>query len=306
VYGGIGYGAVLLAGGHSVLLMKPPPRVLVIRGGAIGDFILTLPAIRLLRETIAGCHLEVIGYPAIAELARAAGLADSVRSLEHRTMAAALRQNAPIDEALAEHLRSFNLVVSFLYDPDGLFRASMERVGVKTLIECSPRVQNEGDTPPNSSPKAWKSLRCSWRTNICTAHFERVSCGKTRVAIHHRQRLGEEKLAAGALAAARRRIFRPRGRFHHRRGRTGARREDCENHANWHALRLSELARPSCHLLRLSRPRQRHLASGRRVRCAVAAALWPHRSCRLGTATALGEPFMRWRVAIWPHWILSA
>ena len=28
------------------------PRVLVIRGGAIGDFILTLPAIRLLREKL--------------------------------------------------------------------------------------------------------------------------------------------------------------------------------------------------------------------------------------------------------------
>ena len=124
--------------------MKPQPRVLVIRGGAIGDFILTLPAIRLLRETIAGCHLEVIGYPAIAELARTAGLTDSVRSLEHRTMAPLFAKTAPIDEALAEHLRSFNLVVSFLYDPDGHFRVSMERVGVKTLIECSPLVQNDG------------------------------------------------------------------------------------------------------------------------------------------------------------------
>ncbi len=125
--------------------MNPPPRVLVIRGGAIGDFILTLPAIRLLRETIAGCHLEVIGYPAIAELARSAGLADSIRSLEHRTMAPLFAKTAPIDEMLAEHLRSFNLVVSFLYDPDGHFRASMERVGVKTLIECAPRVQNDGE-----------------------------------------------------------------------------------------------------------------------------------------------------------------
>lgn len=96
--------------------MKPPPRVLVIRGGAIGDFILTLPAIRLLRETIAGCHLEVVGYPSIAELARSAGLVDAVRSLDHRTMAPLFAQTAPIDEELSEYLRSFNLVVSFLYD----------------------------------------------------------------------------------------------------------------------------------------------------------------------------------------------
>jgi ADP-heptose:LPS heptosyltransferase len=117
------------------------PRVLVIRGGAIGDFILTLPAIRLIRESIPHGHLEVLGYPGIIDLALEAGLADAVRSLEHRTMAPLFARNAAIDEALAEYLRSFTLVVSYLYDPDGHFRASLERVGVKTLIECPHRVE---------------------------------------------------------------------------------------------------------------------------------------------------------------------
>ena len=120
--------------------MKPPPRVLVIRGGAIGDFILTLPVLRLLREMIPNCHLEVMGYLSIATLAQSAGLANDVRSLDHRTMAALFAKNAPIDEALAEHLRSFNLVVSYLFDPDGYFRGNLERLGVKTLIECPHRI----------------------------------------------------------------------------------------------------------------------------------------------------------------------
>jgi heptosyltransferase III len=117
------------------------PRVLVIRGGAIGDFILTLPAIRLIRESIPGCHLEVLGYPGIIDLALAAGLADAVRSLEHRNMAPLFAKGAPIDPALADYLLGFNLVVSYLYDPDHHFRASLERVGVKTLIECPHRVE---------------------------------------------------------------------------------------------------------------------------------------------------------------------
>ncbi len=120
--------------------MKPPPRVLVIRGGAIGDFILTLPAIRLLRETIAGCHLEVLGYPGIIELATTAGLADATRSLEHRSMALLFAPGAPIDEALVEWLKSFNLVVSYLYDPDGHLRGNMERIGVKTFLAMPSRV----------------------------------------------------------------------------------------------------------------------------------------------------------------------
>ncbi|MHB1079206.1 MAG: glycosyltransferase family 9 protein [Prosthecobacter sp.] len=165
--------------------MHPQPRVLVIRGGAIGDFILTLPALRLLRETIAGCHLEVIGYPAIAELARTAGLADSIRSLEHRTMAPLFAKTAPIDEALAEHLRSFNLVVSFLYDPDGLFRASMERVCVKTLIECSPLVKPDGPHASKQLAKGLEKLAMFLENeHLQRAYFQPQPKNQNRIAIH--------------------------------------------------------------------------------------------------------------------------
>ena len=121
--------------------MNPKARVLVIRGGAIGDFILTLPAIRLLRENIADCHLEVLGYPGIIDLAVTAGLADATRSLEHRTMAPLFARGATIDEGVCDYLRSFNLVVSYLYDPDGFLRENMERIGVRTFIAASHRVE---------------------------------------------------------------------------------------------------------------------------------------------------------------------
>lgn len=118
-----------------------PPRVLVIRGGAIGDFILTLPAIRLLRENISNAHLEILGYPSIIELATAAGLANSTRSLEHQSMAKLFVPNIVLDEAITAYFSSFNLVVSYLYDPDGYFRDNMERIGVKTFLEASHRVE---------------------------------------------------------------------------------------------------------------------------------------------------------------------
>jgi ADP-heptose:LPS heptosyltransferase len=116
------------------------PRVLVIRGGAIGDFILTLPAIRLLRASIPGAHLEVLGYKPITELAVAAGLADATRNLEHASMAKLFVPNAVLDGELHDWLSSFNLVVSYLFDPDGILRANMERTGVKTFLDCPHRV----------------------------------------------------------------------------------------------------------------------------------------------------------------------
>ena len=165
--------------------MPTQPRILVIRGGAIGDFILTLPVLRLLRDMIADSHIEVLGYPAIAELARSAGLADSIRSLEHRTMAPLFAKTAPIDEALAEHLRSFNLVVSFLYDPDGHFRASMERISVKTLIECSPIVQPGGPHASRQLARGLEKIAMFLEdVHLLRAHFEPRPHTNPRIAIH--------------------------------------------------------------------------------------------------------------------------
>ncbi|MEY5016502.1 MAG: hypothetical protein RIS92_2860, partial [Verrucomicrobiota bacterium] len=42
--------------------------ILVIRGGALGDFILTLPAIGALRRAFPESRLEILGYPRIAGL----------------------------------------------------------------------------------------------------------------------------------------------------------------------------------------------------------------------------------------------
>jgi heptosyltransferase-3 len=117
------------------------PNVLIIRGGAIGDFILTLPAIRLVRESIPNARIEILGYKPIIDLAVAAGLADSTRHLEHAGMARLFAPNVPLEGGVADYFRSFNLVVSYLYDPDGIFRGNMERLGVKTFLEASHRVE---------------------------------------------------------------------------------------------------------------------------------------------------------------------
>lgn len=117
------------------------PRILIIRGGAIGDFILTLPAIQLIRESVPGAHLEVLGYPAIIGLAKAVGIVEATRSLEHGSMARLFAPGSKIDDELMEYFRRFNMVVSYLYDPDGFFRGNMERIGVKTFIEVPHHVQ---------------------------------------------------------------------------------------------------------------------------------------------------------------------
>lgn len=118
--------------------------MLVIRGGAIGDFILTLPAIQLIRESIPGVQIEIMGNHGIVELALASGHADAIRHLDSPAMARMFARNPALDEALCAWLRSFNVVVSYLFDPDGFFRANLERAGVRTLLDAPHRVQEGG------------------------------------------------------------------------------------------------------------------------------------------------------------------
>lgn len=119
-------------------------KILVIRGGALGDFILTLPAIRLLRESYPDNHVEILGYAPIAQLAVEAGLADAVRSIEYGAMAGFFIPGGTLDPKLVDYFRSFDLVISYLYDPDEYLKGNLEKAGVKTLIEGIYKVDEQG------------------------------------------------------------------------------------------------------------------------------------------------------------------
>ena len=111
-------------------------KILVIRGGAIGDFVLTLPALRLIRETLPEAHLEVLGYRPMVDLAKVAGYADAVRSIDYAPMAGFFAPGSDLDEDLKEYFSSFSVVVSYLYDPNAYFRGNLDRAGVSTIVQC--------------------------------------------------------------------------------------------------------------------------------------------------------------------------
>jgi heptosyltransferase-2 len=117
-------------------------KILVIRGGAIGDFILTLPAIAALRQQFPEAYLEVLGYPHIVELATAAGLVDQVRSIESRALAAFFGRGVDLAEDLRDYFSEFDLIVSYLYDPDLIFRTNVGRCSPAQFI-CGPHRPDE-------------------------------------------------------------------------------------------------------------------------------------------------------------------
>jgi heptosyltransferase-3 len=120
-------------------------KILVIRGGAIGDFILTLPAIAALRQQFPGAHLEVLGYPHIAQLALAGGIVDRVQPIEAQALAGFFARNGELKPDLADYFSEFNLIISYLFDPDEIFKTNVGRCTKAQFIVGPHRPDEAGE-----------------------------------------------------------------------------------------------------------------------------------------------------------------
>lgn len=121
--------------------MTRPARFLVLRGGAIGDFMLTLPVLQALRARWPDAWIEVLGYPHVAELALAAGLANRVESLDRAGVARFFSVVPEFPEEQVAYLRSFDFVVCYLHDPTGIVRENLKLAGARDVLYGSPMVE---------------------------------------------------------------------------------------------------------------------------------------------------------------------
>jgi heptosyltransferase-3 len=126
--------------------MKSKPKILIIRGGAIGDFILTLPAIAAMREQFSHVHLELLGYPHIAQLALAGKLVDRVQPIEAAALAGFFARDGKLNDDWVDYFSEFNLIVSYLYDPDDIFRTNVGRASPAQFIAGPHRPEADDKT----------------------------------------------------------------------------------------------------------------------------------------------------------------
>jgi heptosyltransferase III len=122
-----------------------PGKILVIRGGAIGDFILTLPVLAALRARFPAARLAVLGYPHIAQLALAGGLADELRSIEAGPLAGFFARGGHLDERLQEYFAGCAVIISYLYDPDDIFQTNVARCTKAQFINGPHRPNEKAD-----------------------------------------------------------------------------------------------------------------------------------------------------------------
>ena len=103
---------------------------------------LTLPAIKLLRDRFPNAHLEILGAKHIAALAERRFYADAVRSIESGSFARFFARNSELPAELTDYFASFDLILSFLYDPDKIFETNVRACGAATFLAGPSKLDN--------------------------------------------------------------------------------------------------------------------------------------------------------------------
>lgn len=119
-----------------------PSRILVLRGGAVGDFVVTLPALAALRAHWPDATVTLAAYPRTGRLALAGGLAHRLRSLDDAAAALLFADgpDAGAAAALGTWLGPADLAVSYLHDPDGRVAARLREAGIARVLAIDPLV----------------------------------------------------------------------------------------------------------------------------------------------------------------------
>jgi heptosyltransferase III len=112
-------------------------RILVLRGGALGDFILTLPLLREIRNSYQEAATELWGIFPQARLATPA-FVDRVERLDAVEIAP-LFVPGQMPLMVRDRLAAFDLAISFLSDPEKTIVQNLAAAGVKRVIDGSCR-----------------------------------------------------------------------------------------------------------------------------------------------------------------------
>jgi ADP-heptose:LPS heptosyltransferase len=107
----------------------PKGRILVCHQGALGDLILTLPAIKGLRDALQPAWLEMMGHPWNLALVLGHPYADAVRDINRGDMASLFQEHAPLPAAIKGYLGQFD--AAFCFARSETLAYSLRRAGIR-------------------------------------------------------------------------------------------------------------------------------------------------------------------------------
>ncbi len=113
-------------------------RILVIRRGAIGDTVITLPALGILRQRYPDALIEVIGNRDYWEIALNRYYVNAVIDGEARLTPELYSKNGIIGKETADYFSSFDLILAYMSDPEGIVKENLKKIGARKVVIYPP------------------------------------------------------------------------------------------------------------------------------------------------------------------------
>ena len=114
-------------------------QVLVIRPGALGDVILTLPALQALQEAWPDAVTEMMGRPAVLEWLLGRSVVQRVQSFDRSELATLFAEGAGPGLWLRRYLKGFGLLLSYVGPAAQSFARNLARLAPGHVITWDPR-----------------------------------------------------------------------------------------------------------------------------------------------------------------------
>ena len=115
-------------------------KILVLRGGALGDLVLTLPVLGEIRKSYPDAEILLLGRFPQARLA-VPQYVDRVERIDAPDLLP-LFEDGPLPEIVRNRLGRFDFAISYVPDPDAIISRNLTAAGVKRIIACSSKMRS--------------------------------------------------------------------------------------------------------------------------------------------------------------------
>jgi heptosyltransferase-3 len=114
-------------------------KIILFRPGALGDTILTFPALSVLRQSLPGARITAIGNAPALALAQDAGLVDEVFAFDLPWWAELFTEDGIRSPEARRVLEGADLAALWLRDPDGTAARSLRALGIPLVLAAPGR-----------------------------------------------------------------------------------------------------------------------------------------------------------------------
>lgn len=112
--------------------------ILIIRPGALGDLVVTLPTFEAIRKYFKNARIDIMGYSSFLEIVKGRFYADTISRFDQADIASLFTKNSNVPASLINKLSNMDLIIAFVSDKDQVMVNNLRAAGVKHVIHYEP------------------------------------------------------------------------------------------------------------------------------------------------------------------------